>query len=84
MRLTFEIISACEPKLLDLEKQCKKIKRTTPSWFDRNRIWYKQLKPQFYWMVGHGRKESNNINCILYTSEAYDVGYRHLVDILEI
>jgi hypothetical protein len=85
MNFTFEHLAQCEPRLIDLETQCREARKVTKKAGDRERLWYHDLKHQMLKLVGFMReKNPRNMDCRLYSTEAYDVAYRHLIKVLEI
>jgi hypothetical protein len=85
MNLTFELLSQCEPRLIDLEDQCRKVRKSKNKSWEREQIWYHDLKHQMLKLIGFMRNPGpGNIECQLYSSEAYNVVYSHLIKVLEI
>ena len=84
MNLTFEFLSFCEPRLIELEEQCKRVRETTPKEWERQHAWYHHgLKRQMQKLVGFWREPKGDPNCVLFSSEAYNEAYFHFVKILE-
>ena len=76
--MTFEELCALEPRLRELYQRAKAVRddRRKPS-FCANSIWYRELKPELCRLVGWEAS-----NPALRTSEAYDLGYETIYEVL--
>lgn len=70
-------IAAKEPRLLPIFDEAESVK-DLPYW-EKNRFWYKNLKPRMENLVGFYIDDEE-----LSTCEIYDTVYRHCLDVMEL
>jgi len=78
--MTFEELIKIEPRLGDLRNEAVKIMANSPGrYWERNKVWYHDLKPRFKHLVGFMAEKPE-----LRTSEAYDTAYMSFCEILKV
>lgn len=83
-KITWSECVFIEPRLLDVERQIKEVKDTGGKGFCANSVWYgltdyPNFREYVYQLVGW---ECCNTDKRIRTSEAFDVVYKHLYDLL--
>ena len=79
-KLSFGEILLKEPRLISVINQAKEKKDITPSnYVEKNKFWYKVLKPKMIKLVGFGAE-----NTELSSTEIYELTYRFFIELLEI
>ena len=78
--LTFDEILLKEPRLIGVINQAYEFKKNPGKGeVERNRFWYKVLKPQMIQLIGFGSKNDE-----LKSTEAYEAVYRFFIELLKI
>jgi hypothetical protein len=79
--LTWTVLTEIEPRLLDLERRIKAVKRPRSGYFCANDWWYGRggFKRDMLRLVGWDAR-SNDAR--ITTPEAYDLAYHHLYNLL--
>ena len=65
-----------EPLLLDIFNEAKAVKGT---YWERNKYWYKKLKPKMIELVGFQSENKDLTSC-----EIYDTVYFHCMDLMRL
>ncbi len=74
--MTFSEMAKIEPRLQALYNEVQQVKAKKKA-FCANRVWYKYFKPQLILLAGWNAK-----NPQLRTTEAYDVAYQAIYELL--
>jgi len=78
--MTFDELTEIEPRLNDLRNALSGIVTdTTYHEWERTRLWYTEIKPQFKQLVGFMAENPEVNNC-----ESYDTAYQEFCRVLEI
>lgn len=78
--MTFDEMVIIEPKLGELKDAVIKIMANSPGgYWERNKIWYQELKPRFKHLVGFMANKAE-----LETCECYDAAYQELCRVLKV
>lgn len=72
-RVTWDELVKVEPRLKSLLERCEQSQ-------GGERAWYQEFKPVLCRLIGFERREDGLE--VLFTNEAYDVAYRHLIEAL--
>ena len=78
--LTFDEILLKEPRLIGVINQANEFKQKLGKGeVERNRYWYKVLKPQMIQLIGFGSKNKE-----LQSTDTYELVYRFFIELLKI
>lgn len=78
--MSFEELIKTEPRLGELRDEAVEIMADSPGgYWERNKIWYWELKPRFKLLVGFMAEKPE-----LRTCEAYDTAYMGFCEILKL
>jgi hypothetical protein len=80
MEITWKRMITAEPELEILLMACNAVDKTITEEYQRSKIWYHVFKPAYAKLVGYGRERGPEW---MQKEDAWDIGYRKLINALE-